>query len=317
MRIVVADSWPMNPGDLDWGPLQELGICKCHPDTSPGQLPDHCREAEAILTNRVRLGETEIARLPHLRYIGITGTGTNVVDLPAAKARGIVVTNVPAYSTHSVAQCIFGHILEFFCRTAELDSAVRRNAWLSHASGANSAPFPESLEGKTMGIVGYGAIGRQAARIAAAFGMPVLVHSRTRPETLPEGVCWRTLEELLQEADIVALCCPLTEETRRLINRERLALMKPSAFLVNTARGGLIDEAALAQALNTGRIAGAGLDVLDGEPPRPDNPLLSARNCTITPHTAWTTRTARERLLATVAGNLHAWMQGSPRNVVS
>ncbi len=317
MKIVVVDSWPMNPGDLDWTPLQKLGACEIHADTRPGLLADRCREADAILTNRIHLHEAEMARLPRLRYIGITGTGTNGIDLPAAKARGIVVTNVPAYSSHAVAQCIFGHILEFFSRTAELDAAVRRETWLSHVSGADSARFPEALQGKAMGIIGYGAIGQQATRIAEAFGMPVLVHSRTRPATLPASCRWTTLEELLREADIISLCCPLTDSTRRLINRDRLALMKPSAFLVNTARGALIDEAALAQALDSGRLAGAGLDVLDGEPPSPDNPLLTARNCTITPHTAWTTQAARERLFSTVVSNLRNWLAGTPSNVVN
>jgi glycerate dehydrogenase len=316
MKIVVVDSWPMNPDDLDWSPLRQLGSCDIYADTQPGLVVERCRSADAVLTNRVRLGDAEMARLPGLRYIGVTATGTNSVDLPAAKARGIAVTNVPAYSTDSVAQCLFAHILEFFSRTAELDASVRRQSWLSHASGAKSAPFPEALAGKTIGIIGYGAIGRQTAKIASAFGMRIIVHSRTRPEILPGELHWTTLEGLLREADVIALCCPLTEQTARLINRERLALMKPSAFLVNTARGGLIDEAALAQALNSGRLAGAGVDVLDGEPPRPNHPLLEARNCTITPHTAWATRDARERLLATVIGNLRGWLAGTPRNVV-
>lgn len=321
MRIVVLDGYSVNPGDLSWVGLAALGEVTVYDRTAAGEVMKRAAEAEILLTNKVFLGREIIAALPRLRYIGVLATGVNVVDLAAAGERGIPVTNVPDYSTASVAQMVFAHLLEQTQQVGHHAQAVREGSW----SACKDFCFWEKplieLQGLTMGIVGFGRIGRRVAQAATAFGMQVLVHT-AHPERYPEakdleGLRFADLETLFRQSDVISLHCPLTPETERLVNAERLALMKPSAYLINTGRGPLIDESALAAALNQGRLAGAGLDVLSVEPPPADHPLLQTRNCIITPHIAWATRAARERLMATVTENVRAFLSGHPVNVVN
>jgi glycerate dehydrogenase len=316
-RIVVLDGHPMNPGDLSWAPLEALGEVTVHPRTAPEETVARLADAELALTNKVVLDRAVLAQLPRLRYIGVTATGVNVVDLAAARERGLVVTNVPAYSTASVAQLTFALLLELTHGVAAHSRAVHAGRW-SAGPDFSFTEFPlRELAGQTFGLVGFGHIGRAVARLAAAFGMRVLVHTRTVPDDSPPGVRFVTLETLFRESDVLSLHCPLTEETRHLLNRERLALMKPDALLLNTGRGPLLDEAAVAEALNAGRLGGAGLDVLSAEPPPPDHPLLGARHCWITPHIGWATTAARQRLMDAVVDNVRAFLAGRPKNIVT
>lgn len=315
MNIVVVDGATLNPGDLSWEPLGAFGQYAVYPRSTPAETLERCRDAEVVITNKVVFDRAVLATLPKLRYIGVTATGYNVVDVAATAERGIVVTNVPTYGTASVAQMVFALLLELTQHVGHHAATVRAGRWASCANFCYwDYPLLE-LAGLTMGIVGCGRIGQATARLADAFGMTVIGHdtipSPSGPIT-PVG-----LDELLARSDVVSLHCPLTETTRGLINAARLGRMKPTAFLINTARGPLVDEAALAAALNEGRLAGAGLDVLSVEPPRPDNPLLTATNCIVTPHIAWATRAARARLLDTVVANLGAFLEGRPVNVVA
>jgi len=300
MRIVVLDGFTLNPGDLSWDMLGEATI---YDRTPAGQVVERARDAEIILTNKCLVTGDAIRQLPKLRYIGVMATGYNVVDLPAARERGIVVTNVPGYSTRSVAQLTFALLLELCHRVGHHAGTIRK--W-PDCPDYCYWDFPQiELAGLTMGIIGHGQIGREVEKLARAFGMNVLVH---------RGV---ELERVFRESDVVTLHCPLKLETEGLVNASRLALMKPTAFLINTGRGGLVVEKDLADALNTGKIAGAGVDVLSTEPPAPDNPLLSAKNCIITPHLAWGTRAARERLMRAVVKNIEAFRAGAPENRVA
>ncbi|MDF1536804.1 MAG: D-2-hydroxyacid dehydrogenase [bacterium] len=315
MKIVVLDGYTLNPGDLSWEGLGKLGEVTVHDRTSPDELMDRAVGAEVLLTNKVILDAEAITNLPDLKYVGVLATGYNVVDLEAAAQSGIAVTNVPAYSTDSVAQMVFALLLELINGVGRHSRSVRSGIWSKSPDFSfHEIPLVE-LSGLTIGIVGYGAIGQGVARIARAMGMKVLVHTRTPGSE--EGVQYLDLDTLFNESDVVSLHCPLTDKTVGIVNRERLTRMKPSAFLINTARGPLVDEQALADALNAGALAGAGLDVLSVEPPPPGNPLLSARNCVITPHIAWATKAARGRLMGTVVSNLEAWMDGRPVNTVS
>ena len=317
MRVVVLDGYTMNPGDLDWEPLHSLGDCKIFERTPSAQVVERARDAAILVTNKVVLGETELNVLPELRYIGVSATGVNVVDLEAARQRGIVVTNVPAYSTASVAQQAFALLLELTRAAGRHAELVRAGRWVASPDFAFWDSPQVELAGLTLGLVGFGAIGQAVARIAQAFGMCVLVHTRTpQPQQWPD-VTFLPLDDLFQQADVVSLHCPLTDDTAQLVNGRRLSLMKPSAFLINTGRGPLVDEAALASALSEGTLAGAGLDVLSQEPPHADNPLLSAPRCLITPHLAWATSAARQRLLDTVVANIAAFLAGSPQNRVA
>ncbi len=317
MNIVVLDGFTLNPGDLDWAALRALGPCAIHDRTPPELVLERARDAEAILTNKTVLHGDTIRALPRLRYVGVLATGYNVVDVAAAKERGISVTNVPGYSTHSVAQLTFALLLELTHRAGHHAQAVRDGRWERSADFCFwDFPLTE-LHGLTFGLVGFGQIGRAVAKLADAFGMCVLVHSRTRPADLPEQFEFADLDTLLARADVVSLHCPLTAESQQLINAQRLARMKPSAFLLNTSRGPLLDEQAVADALNGGRLAGAGLDVLSVEPPRAGNPLLTANNCLVTPHIAWASRAARSRLMDTAVENVRAFLAGSPRHVVN
>ncbi len=319
MKIVVLDGHALNPGDLDWGPLAAHGELQVHPRSAPGEVLERAAGAEVLLTNKVVLDADCLAQLPDLQYIGVTATGTNVVDLAAAKARGIVVTNVPAYSTPSVAEHVFALLLALARRVEGHSTLVREGRWSASPDFSFWDGELVELAGRRLGLVGFGAIGQAVARIGLAFGMRILVntgHPERHRGDLP-GVSFLALEELLAGSDVVSLHCPLTPETEHLLDARRLALMRPGAFLINTGRGPLVDEAALATALNEGRLAGAGLDVLSSEPPSPGNPLLAARNCLITPHIAWATRASRSRLLDVVVANVAAFLAGKPRNVVN
>jgi len=318
MKIVVLDGHASNPGDLSWDEFAKLGELEVFDRTAKEQMIVRLQGAAIALTNKAVLDRSVISALPDLRFIGVTATGYNVVDVEAARERGIVVCNVPEYSTPDVAQAVFALLLELTNRTGHHAETVRAGKW-SRSQDFSYWDYPlAGLSGLTLGIIGFGRIGRAVARIGQAFGMKILAMRRSPSATdKNDGVEYVELDTLLRESDVISLHCPLTPETTRLVNAEFLAKMKRTAFLINTARGGLVDEAALADALNHDRIAGAGLDVLSTEPPSPDNPLLAAKNCIITPHIAWATKTARIRLLQVTADNIRAWLNGKPQNVVN
>ncbi|HEY2952790.1 MAG TPA: D-2-hydroxyacid dehydrogenase [Verrucomicrobiae bacterium] len=316
-HIVVLDGHTLNPGDLSWDDLKALGECVIHERIAADEVVKYAAEAELILTNKVSLPRDTMARLPKLRYIGVTATGYNIVDAVAARERNVTVTNVPAYGTPSVAQMTFALLLELTQHVGHHAQSVVEGRWTRSADWCYwERPLVE-LDGLTMGIVGLGRIGRAVADLAAAFGMKVVAHRRSRPQSEPGQIPLLDLDALFRQCDVVSLHCPLTPETKNLVNAARLSLMKPSAFLLNTSRGPLIDEPALAEALNAGRLAGAGLDVLSLEPPPADNPLLQAKNCLITPHLAWATRAARARLMSAAVANVRAFLMGKPQNVVN
>ena len=318
MRIVILDAFTTNPGDLDWAPVAALGDLTVHDRTPDEEIVARAAGAEAVLTNKTPLTAATVAALPALKYVGVLATGVNVVDLAAAAAAGVTVTNVPGYSTPGVAQAVFALLLELTNQTGDLSTSARTGRWQACDDFCYWDGELVELEGLTLGIVGYGAIGRRVAGIARALGMRVVAVSRSRSAgTRDEGVEFLSLDDVFRTADVVSLHCPLTPETRQFVNAARLATMKPSAYLLNTARGGLVDEQALADALVAGRITGAGLDVLTQEPPRAGSPLLAAPNCVITPHVAWATRKARVRLIAAAAANLTAFLEGRPQNVVA
>jgi glycerate dehydrogenase len=315
--IVVLDAFTTNPGDLAWDALQALAPCTLHDRTPPSEVVERARHAAIVLTNKTILDHNTLAELPLLRYVGVLATGYNVVDLAAARARGIVVTNVPGYATPSVVQLTFALLLELTHHVGHHAQGVRDGRWCRSADFCYwDSPLIE-LDQLTLGLVGFGRIGRAVAAAAQAFGMNLLVHTPRPPAPPTPGIVPVTLEELLAQSDVVSLHCPLTPATQHLINGARLALMKPTALLLNTGRGALVDEAALAAALNTGRLAGAGLDVLSVEPPPATNPLLTARNCLITPHLGWATQAARRRLIEVAVANVRAFLANLPQNVVS
>jgi glycerate dehydrogenase len=317
MKIVVLDGYGLNPGDLSWEAMEALGELKVYDRTSPAELMAHAEGADALITNKTVITSADMDALPQLRYIGVLATGYNVVDIDSARRKGIVVTNIPAYSTHSVAQMVFAHLLHITQRVGHYASENKEGRWSNNPDFCYwDTPLVE-LHGKKMGIVGFGNIGKATANLALAFGMEVYVYSSKPQSLLPQGIQKRTLDELFKECDVVSLHCPLTSDTLELVNASRLALMKPSAILINTGRGPLINEKDLADALNEGRISGAGLDVLSIEPPRKDNPLLKARNCFITPHIAWATKEARIRLMNIAVENLRTFLQGNVINNVA
>jgi glycerate dehydrogenase len=316
MNIVVLDGFTLNPGDLSWDAFKSLGSCTIYDRTPPDEVLDCAGAAEIVLTNKTVLTRDHIQRLSQLKYIGVLATGTNVVDLVAARERNVPVTNVPAYGTKSVAQATLALLLELTHRAGHHAQTVREGKWSSGADWCYwDFPLVE-LDGLTMGIVGFGRIGRAVAELAHAFGMNVLAYNPS-PKSSPLFVRFVDLETLFRQSDVVSLHCALTPQTTNLVNAERLALMKPAAFLLNTSRGPLVDEPALANALNAGSIAGAGLDVLSVEPPPARNPLLHATNCIITPHNAWATRAARARLIHIAVENVCAFFAGKPQNVVN
>jgi glycerate dehydrogenase len=321
MKIVVLDGYALNPGDLDWSGLAALGECTIHERTPPELTAERAAGADILLTNKTVLTGELLAQLDRLRYVGVLATGYNVIDIEAARARGVVVTNVPGYSTDSVAQHVMALLLELARGVGLHADLVRQGRWASSADFSFWAQPQVELTGLRLGVVGFGSIGQAVARLAQAFGMEVWVHTRhpQRHQAQPAAADCRfvDLDPLFAACDAVSLHCPLTPETLRLVDGERLARMKKSAWLINTGRGPLVDEEALASALAQGGIAGAALDVLTVEPPAADHPLLTAANCLITPHIAWATRAARERLLKQVVINLQTFLQGGSLNVVS
>jgi glycerate dehydrogenase len=318
MKIVVLDGLTLNPGDLSWDGLYHLGDVEIHDRTFGEQIIERSKGAEILFTNKTPLGEDEFAQLPDLKYIGVLATGYNIVDIEAAKKRNITVTNIPAYSTNSVAQMTFALILELCLHVQEHSNAVHSGDWVNSPDFSFwKTPLIE-LADKTMGIIGFGSIGQQVAKVAEAFGMKVIAAKSSNSNSGNNTNVKRVdLDELLRESDIVSLHCPLFPSTKGIINKGSIEKMKKSAFLINTARGPLIVEEDLAEALNSGRIAGAGVDVLSTEPPKADNPLLTAKNCLITPHISWATFEARTRLRNKAVDNLKAFLQGNPINVVS
>jgi glycerate dehydrogenase len=317
MKIVVLDGYTANPGDLTWEEFTRLGEFQVYDRTPPEQVVPRAAGAEAVLTNKTVIARHAISALPALRYIGVLATGYNIIDTVAARERGIVVCNVPEYSTANVAQTAFALLLELTDHAGHHAETVRAGKWSGSVDFCYwDFPLIE-LSGLTLGIIGYGRIGRAVARIAQAFGMRVLAYSRLPASGNANGVEPVELDILLQQSDVVSLHCPLTAETTRMVNAAMIDKMKHSAFLINTSRGGLIDEASLAAALNSDRLAGAGLDVLSTEPPRVDNPLLTAKNCIITPHIAWASQKSRSALLRIAAENLRAWQKGARQNVVN
>lgn len=317
MKIVILDGYTTNSGDLSWDSIKQLGDLTVYDRTSNDRIFSRCQDAEAVLTNKVILTAEIINALPKLKYIGVMATGYNVVDIDAARSRGIVVTNVPAYSTASVAQLVFAHLLNIASQVALHDSQVHEGKWVNSVDFCfYAAPLIE-LDGKQIGIVGLGQIGSAVARIAQAMGMKVAAYTSKSQEQLGDGITKMSLEQLFATSDVVTLHCPLTPDTKYIVNAERLATMKPNAIIINTGRGPLVNEQDLADALNNGTIAAAAVDVLSCEPPKADNPLLSAKNCHITPHIAWASQAARTRLIATLASNLQAFINGNPVNNVA
>ncbi|RAI99768.1 glycerate dehydrogenase [Chitinophaga skermanii] len=317
MRIVVLDAYTLNPGDLNWDALQALGNVKLYDRTPPNEIVSRAKDADIVLTNKVVLNADTIAQLDQLRYIGVMATGFNVVDLQAAAERKIPVTNVPAYSTASVAQITMALILELCHHVGDHSASVHNGDWAASADFAYwKSPLIE-LYGKVMGIVGFGNIGQAVAKLAMAFGMKVIAHHKHPERDRMENVNFVDVATLFQEADIISLHCPLNDANKGFVNEARLKTMKPTAFLVNTSRGPLLNEADVAKALNDGIIAGAALDVLSQEPPSSLNPLLGAKNCIITPHIAWATKEARTRLMNTLVANIQAFQAGDMQNVVN
>ena len=316
MKIVVLDGFAMNPGDLSWDSLNELGECVIFDRTRPEEVLGRADGADALITNKVIIDIALMAKLPSLKYIGVTATGYNVVDVQAAAERNIVVTNIPAYSTNSVAQLVFSHILNVANRVELHANSVRKGDWISSADFSYSKSPQIELAGKTLGIVGLGRIGRKVAEIGLAFGMKVIFQNRSEKTNLPSGIIQKGLSEVFTESDFVSLNCPLTAENIEFVNRDLIKTMKPTAVLINTGRGGLINEQDLADALNAGQLSAACLDVLSTEPPRPDNPLIPLPNCFITPHIAWATFEARQRLLNITIDNLKGFITGNPQNQV-
>ena len=317
MKIIVLDGYGLNPGDLTWEGFEELGELTVYDRTSPSELLERAAGAEALVTNKTLITSENMDALPDLKYIGVLATGYNVVDIDAAKARGIVVTNIPAYSTASVAQMVFAHILNITQRVGYYADENKQGRWTKNADFCYWDTHLVELQGKKMGIVGFGNIGQATARIAQAFGMEVCVYSSKPQFALPSGIKKMELDELFGECDVVSLHCPLTPDTKEMVNAERLSKMKPNAILVNTGRGPLINEQDLADALNEGKIAAAGLDVLSVEPSVEGNPLLGARNCFITPHIAWATLEARTRLMDIAVQNLKSYQKGQIVNNVA
>lgn len=317
MKIVVLDGYGLNPGDLSWGKMEELGELSIYDRTSPEELLSRSISAEALITNKTVISAETIALLPNLKYIGVLATGYNVVDVEAAKEKGIVVTNIPAYSTRSVAQMVFAHLLNITQRVGHYACENQNGRWTHNPDFCYwDTPLME-LDGKKMGIIGFGNIGQAVAAIAISLGMEVCIYSSKPQFMLPQGVQRMDMDELFTTCDVVSLHCPLTHETKEMVDAKRLSTMKPTSILINTGRGQLVNEQDLADALNNHVIAAAGLDVLSTEPPKPDNPLLNARNCFITPHIAWATKEARMRLMDIAVENLKAFKNNKIINNVA
>jgi glycerate dehydrogenase len=314
IKIVVTDGYTLNPGDLSWAAIEALGDLKVYDRTKPEQIVDRCRDANIVLTNKVPFNEATLAELPHLKMIAVTATGYNIIDVQAAAKKGIVVSNVPAYGTSSVAQHTIALLLELTNHVGKHAASVEAGDWARSADFSYQlAPITE-LAGKTLGIVGWGNIGQQTARIAQALGMELLYYNPSKKENA--FAQWVPMQELFAKSDFVSLHCPLKPDNMGFVNNDIIQVMKRSACIINTSRGQLINEQHLADALNNGRIAGAALDVLSVEPPAPQNPLLTAKNCIITPHIAWISKEARQRVMATTVANVEGFLNSKAVNVV-
>jgi glycerate dehydrogenase len=318
MKLVVLDGYTLNPGDLNWEGIKKFGNLVVHDRTPESLIVERCQGAEIIFTNKTPLREAVLSQLPDLKYIGVLATGYNVVDVDYAKARGIAVANVPGYGTASVVQMTFALLLELCQHVQSHSDSVRQGDWAASPDFCYwNYPLIE-LEGKTIGIIGFGSIGQKVADIATAFGMNIIGFSRTRSDqSHRKNFKWAELNDLLKESDVVSVHCPLFPETQGIINKDSLRLMKRTAFFLNTSRGPLMVDQDLADALNEGIIAGAGIDVLTVEPPSADNPLFKAKNCLITPHIAWATKEARSRLMGIAENNLSSFLNQKPINIVN
>lgn len=319
MRITVLDGYTSNPGDLSWDAFEELGEITVHERTTPEEVVSRCLGCEVVFTNKVVMNAGIIDQLPDLKYIGVLATGTNVIDLEYAGKKGVCVTNIPGYGTDSVVQHILAFILHFSSKVSIHDEAVHQGDWVNSKDFCFTLGTLNELSGSTLGIIGLGTIGRKLAKVADAMGMKIIAAHQSSMDRLelPFEVEWLPVDEVFARSDFLSLNCPLTADTENLVNAERLQKMKSSAVLINTGRGPLVDEQALADGLNEGTIAGAGLDVLSTEPPATDNPLLTAKNCVITPHVAWASLQARKRLLVIAAENLSAYLRAEPKNRVN
>lgn len=318
MKLVVLDGYTLNPGDLSWDGIKRFGDLTVFERTPASEILERCKGAEIVFTNKTPLRQDVLAQLPDLKYIGVLATGYNVVDIDFARTMGIKVANVPGYGTASVVQLTFSLLFELCLHVQRHSDSVFKGDWVASADFCYwNYPLIE-MEGKTLGIIGFGSIGQKVADVASAFGMKVVAYSRTQTDqSHRKNFQWLSLEELLKSSDVVSIHCPLFPETEGLINKNTLKLMKKSAFFINTSRGPIVNEQDLADALNSGLIAGAGLDVLSVEPPSANNPLLSAKNCLITPHIAWATKEARTRLMEIVEHNLSSFLNGNPVNIVN
>lgn len=316
MKIVVLDGYTANPGDISWEPVSSLGDFTVYDRTEPEDIVSRAIDAEIVIINKTVLTADILQKLPNLKFVSLLSTGTNAVDLVAARKLGITVSNAPGYSTPTVAQMTFSLMCELAFGAGLHSEDVHNDGWVNSEDFCYWKKPLIEFAGKTLGIIGYGSIGRNVARIGEAFGMNVIIHSRTKPDDILPAQ-WRSFDEILAEADFLTLHCPLTDSNKEFIDKEALSKIKSSAYLINTARGGLVNEKDLAEALNTGKIAGAGLDVLSTEPPKADNPLLKAKNCVITPHIAWASIDARKRLMEIEAGNIKGYLSGNLQNVVN
>jgi glycerate dehydrogenase len=318
MKIVVLDGYTLNPGDLSWDALKQLGNVTVYDRTRYDQIVSRCQDAEVVLTNKTPLDAATLNQLPRLKYVGVLATGYNIVDVAVCKQKGVEVSNVPGYGTTAVAQFVFALLLELCLHVQKHSDAVFDGKW-SRSVDFCFWDYPLiELSGKTLGIIGFGTIGQKVADIAVAFDMQVIAHSRRQTDqSHRKNFKWVELDELLKQSDVVSIHCPLTPETQGLINAENLRKMKPSAFLINTSRGPIVNDVDLTDALNNNLIAGAGIDVLSKEPPLADNPIFKAKNCIITPHIAWAAKEARARLMNIVINNLKAFTAGRPENVIN
>ena len=319
MKIAVLDGYTSNPGDLSWDAFEELGELTVYDRTKPEEVVSRCAGCEVVFTNKVVMDAGIMDQLPDLKYIGVLATGTNVIDLEHAGKKGVCVTNIPGYGTDSVVQHILAFILHFSSKVSIHDEAVHQGDWVNSKDFSFTLGTLNELSGSTLGIIGLGTIGRKLAKVADAMGMKIIAGHQSSMDRLELSfeVEWLPVDEVFDRSDFLSLNCPLTPETEKVVNAERLQIMKNSAVLINTGRGPLVDEQALADGLNTGTIAGAGLDVLSAEPPATGNPLLTAKNCVITPHVAWASLQARKRLLAIAAENLSAYLNGDAQNRVN
>ncbi len=318
MNITVLDGHTLNPGDNPWTPIEALGNLTVHDRTAPAQIVERAKDADIILTNKCPLSAETLVQLPKLKFISVLATGYNIIDTAYTAAHGIPVSNVPIYSTDAVAEFVFSLILDFYKRPAFHSGLAKQGAWEKSPDFCFwENPNFRELAGKTLGIIGFGRIGQRTAELGAAFRMNILAHSRSRSAETSFPFQWASVNEILEKSEIISLHCPLTPETNGMISEASLRKMKPSAFLINTARGALIDEQALADALDSGRIAGAACDVVSAEPILPGNPLLHAKNLTLTPHIAWAAEEARKRLMAITAENISAFQTGKPIHLVA